>query len=188
MADDRQAQSEKAAKTLREAFEELGLDARTDPELKRTPENFAGLLQDLFCGLWETPPEISVTETKSEEMVLLKDMPFHSVCAHHLLPFFGRACIAYVPDGNLLGLGVLPRALKHFAARPQLQERLAEQVADFLQERALPKGVAVWLEARQMCVEMRGAQSPCHVETTAFRGCFREAEAQAAFLRRIRSA
>jgi len=97
-------------------------------------------------------------------------MPFHSLCAHHLLPFHGKVSVAYRPENVLAGLGSIPRALRHFARRPQLQERLTEQLAEHLYQALGPKGLVVQSTARHMCVEMRGAESPMDVVVLAVRG------------------
>ncbi|MEJ7553187.1 MAG: GTP cyclohydrolase I FolE [Aquificaceae bacterium] len=107
------------------------------------------------------------------EMVLVKDITIYSFCEHHLLPFFGKAHIAYIPDGIVCGLSKLVRSVRAFALRPQVQERLTNQIADFLVEQLKPKGVAVVLEMEHLCMSMRGVMSPGHLTvTSALRGLF----------------
>lgn len=107
------------------------------------------------------------------EMVLVKDIRVYSFCEHHLLPFFGKAHIAYIPDGYICGLSKLVRATRAFALRPQVQERLTDEIADFLEKKLKPKGVAVVMEMEHLCMSMRGVISPGHITTTsALRGAF----------------
>ena len=101
------------------------------------------------------------------EMVVVKDIPFYSLCEHHLLPFFGAAHVAYVPDGRVIGLSKIPRIVEMYARRLQVQERMTQQVADFLMERLAPKGVGVVLEATHLCAAMRGIRKPGTTMTTA---------------------
>ena len=109
-------------------------------------------------------------------------IPFHSLCAHHFLPFFGEAHIAYVPSNRLVGLSKLARAVEYIARRPQVQERLTEQIADLLDERLAPAGVMVVLDARHLCMEMRGVRSPGTTRTFAARGVFTDVARQKEFL------
>jgi GTP cyclohydrolase I len=107
-------------------------------------------------------------------MVVVKDIPFYSLCEHHLLPFFGTAAVAYIPRGRVIGLSKIPRIVEMYARRLQVQERLTQQVADFLNERLAPQGVGVVVEANHLCAEMRGIRKPGTVMTTsAVLGLFR---------------
>lgn len=153
-----------AADSLAAALRALGLDA--DPEMAGTPEAVAALLAEFRPG---PIPLCQPLPSSSRDLVVLRDLPFHSLCAHHLLPFFGHATIAYLPDQRIAGLGWFPRLLDALARRPQLQERLAGQLADEIERQLKPRGVAVRLVARQMCVEMRGARSPGQFEVEAHR-------------------
>lgn len=132
----------------------LGLDPGTD-ELRDTPRRAATALAELL-----TPRPFTMTtfpnEDGYEEMVLVRDIPFHSLCAHHLLPFRGIAHVAYVPDESIVGLSKLARTVEHFARRPQTQERLTRQIADVLDATLSPRGVAVVLQANHACMELRG--------------------------------
>jgi GTP cyclohydrolase IA len=156
-------------------IEILGLD-RADPNLVGTPERVAKMYLELFHGLTEGA-EPTVTFFPNEErytsMVMEKDIPFYSLCSHHFVPFYGHAHIAYVPNDKIIGLSKMPRILEFYARRPQLQERLTEQVATFLAEKLNPQGVMVVVEARHLCVEMRGVKKPgAMTVTSAIRGIF----------------
>ncbi|TMQ69843.1 MAG: GTP cyclohydrolase I [Candidatus Eisenbacteria bacterium] len=169
------AGSERAIAALIRA---LGLDPATEPELAETPARVADLYAEIFSGLdpasapalatFPTPP------STGEDLVLVRDLPFYSLCVHHFVPFFGRAHVAYLPGRRLLGISGMARVLQHHARRPQLQERLAAQVADHLERALEPRGVAVVLQARHLCMEMRGIRSPGTVETRTLRGALAE--------------
>jgi GTP cyclohydrolase I len=147
------------------------------PGLRRTPERIAELYEEIFSGLVRSPEDIlkPMEGEKHDEMVLLKDIPFFSVCEHHLLPFAGKAHIAYIPEGGrIVGLSALARALEVFAKRPQVQERLTAQLADLLMERLRPKGCMVIVDAEHLCISMRGIKKPgTRTVTSAVRGIFR---------------
>jgi GTP cyclohydrolase I len=156
-------------------IEILGLDP-ADPNLTGTPERVAKMYLELFQGLTEGA-EPKVTFFPNDEhytaMVIEKDIPFYSLCSHHFVPFYGHAHIAYVPNDKIVGLSKMPRILEFYARRPQLQERLTEQVAEFLAARLDPQGVMVVIEARHLCVEMRGVKKPGALTvTSAIRGIF----------------
>lgn len=138
-----------------------------DPEMIRTPGLVAGFLGDF---LPREAPSVTPMPTTSEDLVVLRDLPFYSLCAHHLLPFFGTCTIAVRPAGALAGLGWYPRVLQALSRRPQVQERLAAQLADHLHDAIGARSVGVRLVARQLCVEMRGARSCGSFEVTALRG------------------
>ena len=144
-----------------------GLDFPDDPEMANTPALVVGFLREF---LPQRPPITSTLPTSSTDPVLIAQMPYHSLCAHHLLPFFGECTIAYRPSGQLVGLGWFPRILECFARRPQLQERLCASLADVVMATLEPSAVVVKLTARQMCVEMRGTRSTGHFEVHARRG------------------
>ena len=156
-------------------IEILGLD-RSDPNLVGTPERVAKMYLELFSGITEGA-EPTVTFFPNDErytsMVMEKDIPFYSLCAHHFVPFYGHAHIAYVPNDKIVGLSKMPRILEFYARRPQLQERLTEQVATYLARKLDPQGVMVVIEARHLCVEMRGVKKPGALTvTSAIRGIF----------------
>lgn len=155
-----------AAETMDHCLAELGL--KGDPEMARTGERFTEFLSEYASTAPLRP--LSVFEVKGSGPVVVRGLPFHSLCAHHLLPFFGTADVAYLPDGRVVGLGGVPRLVEHHSRRPQLQERLAEQIADGLVEAIGPRALVVRLVARQMCVEMRGVRKPAEFEVLARRG------------------
>lgn len=150
---------------LRAALGQLGLSG--DPELDRTPERFAELLSEFSP---QPVPPCPPLPTRSHTPVVVRELRFHSLCAHHLLPFFGHCTIAYRPAGAIAGLGWFPRALDALARRPQLQERLAQDLADAVFEALTPHSVLVWVSARQMCVEMRGSRATATFEVSAAAG------------------
>lgn len=143
--------------------------------LRETPERIARMCTELFAGIDETAGEhlqktFSVNNT---DIVLEKDITFYSVCEHHLLPFYGKAHIAYVPNGRVVGLSKLARTVEVYARRPQIQEQMTVQIADALMEHLRPRGVMVMLEAEHMCMTMRGIKKPgSRTVTIAKKGCF----------------
>lgn len=146
------------------------------PGLKDTPARVAKMYAEIFAGL-ETPSEDLLKPIEGEshdEMVLLKDIPFYSMCEHHLLPFIGKAHIAYIPSGSIVGLSELAKALEHLAKRPQVQERLTSQLADMIMKKLKPKGCMVVIDAEHLCMSMRGIKkSGSRTVTSAVRGIFR---------------
>ena len=143
-------------------LDELGLD-RTDPNLLETDVRVAKMYLEMFQGLREgARPKVTTfpNDAGYSGMVMEKDIPFYSMCSHHFVPFYGHAHIAYIPSGRIVGLSKLPRILEFYAKRPQLQERLTEQVVTFLTEELKPHGAMVVIEARHLCVEMRGVKKP----------------------------
>ena len=163
------------ANHFRRIIDLLGLDA-TEPNLAGTPERVAQMYLEMFHGLSEgAEPEVTFfpNDERYQAMVMEKDIPFYSLCSHHFIPFYGHAHIAYIPNDKIAGLSKLPRILEFYAHRPQLQERLTEQVAGFLNEKLSPQGVMVVIEARHLCVEMRGVKKPgAKTVTSAIRGIF----------------
>ncbi len=163
------------AKHMARIMEELNLDL-ADPNFAETPERVAKMYLEMFHGLREgSEPKITTfpNDEGYHHMVIEKEIPFYSMCAHHFVPFYGHAHIAYIPESTIVGLSKLPRILEFYAKRPQLQERLTEQVAEFLWSKLAPQGVMVVIEARHLCVEMRGVKKAGAMTTTsALRGCF----------------
>jgi GTP cyclohydrolase I len=151
-----------------------------DPEragIKDTPQRVAKMYEEIFAGL-KTPSEEILNYIQGEshdEMVLLKDIPFYSVCEHHLLPFVGKAHVAYIPSGGkIVGLSELVKAVEILAKRPQVQERLTTQLAGLLMDRLKPKGAMVVIDAEHLCMSMRGVKKPgSRTVTSAVRGIFR---------------
>ena len=132
------------------------------PGLQETPKRVANMYEEIFAGLKQDPSKhLKFFDEKSnDEMVIVRDIPCYSMCEHHLLPFFGKAHIAYIPNDNkIIGLSKLARIVDNFAKRPQVQERLTDDIADFLNDEMKPKGIAVIIEAEHMCMTMRGARA-----------------------------
>lgn len=144
--------------------------------LERTPLRVAKALQFLTQGYFSKPDEILKSAMFKEDysqMVLVKDIELYSMCEHHMLPFFGKAHVAYIPDGHITGLSKIARVVELFARRLQVQERLTNQIKDCIQDVLNPQGVAVVIEAQHMCMQMRGIQKQSSVTTTsAFTGAF----------------
>ena len=164
-------------RAVREILEAVGEDPDREG-LQETPSRVARMYEEIFSGLDADPKEhlkIFNEGGRHEELVLVKDIPLYSVCEHHLLPFIGRAHIAYIPkDGQIIGLSKFARIVDCFARRPQVQERLTAQIADFLYEELEPLGVAVFIEAEHLCMTMRGARAAgSSTQTSALRGCMR---------------
>jgi GTP cyclohydrolase IA len=163
-----------AAPHLEAALRALGV-VPEGPHLAGTPARVAALWAQLFAGLDPAhAPDLAPFPNPSPGagMVIAAGLPFHSMCAHHLLPFFGRASVAYLPAATIVGLGTLPRLVDHHARRPTLQEEIAAGVADALGSALAPRGVGVHLAARHLCMEMRGARRRGRIETTLWRGAF----------------
>lgn len=166
---------EKIKKGVRLILEGIGEDIER-AGIKDTPERVAKMYEEIFAGLKEPGEEIlrPIEGESHDEMILIKDIPFYSVCEHHLLPFIGKAHIAYVPSGKIVGLSDLVKVLEHFAKRPQVQERLTTQLADTIMERLKPKGAMVIIDADHLCMSMRGIKKPgSSTVTSAVRGIFR---------------
>jgi GTP cyclohydrolase I len=155
----------------------LGLDVAAEPELRDTPGRVADLYRELFAGLdpARIPQPVTFPHEGRGDLVVVRDVPFHSLCVHHFVPFFGRALVAYLPGDRIVGISAAARLLEHYAARPQLQERIGQQLADHLERLVHPRGVAVILEARHLCMEMRGVRRYGMVETRTVRGELAEA-------------
>jgi len=164
---------------IRKAVLEMLLAIGEDPAregLMDTPARVAQMYEELFCGLSQDPKEVLRVgfEENYREMVILKDIPFYSMCEHHLLPFHGEAHVGYIPKGRVVGISKIARAVEILARRPQLQERLTGQVADCIMESIDPSGVGVVIEAQHLCMTMRGIRKQGSlVVTSATRGIFR---------------
>lgn len=171
---------EKMEKAVRMMLEAIGEDPEREG-LRDTPARVARMYDEIFCGLEEDPRKhLQVLFTEDhEEMVLVKDIPFYSMCEHHLLPFFGKAHVAYIPrKGKITGLSKLARAVETIAKRPQLQERLTCTIAEAVMESLNPLGVLVVVEAEHMCMTMRGIKKPgSKTLTSAVRGLFKTNQA-----------
>ncbi|MCS7215321.1 MAG: GTP cyclohydrolase I FolE [Thermodesulfovibrio sp.] len=164
---------------IRLILEGIGEDVER-PGIKDTPVRIARMCEEIFRGM--LPPDEDLLKCiegeTHDEMVLIKDIPFYSICEHHLLPFFGNAHIAYIPDGRIVGLSELPKALDYLSKKPQVQERLTSQLANLLMEKLKPKGCMVIIEAEHLCMSMRGIKKPnSKTITSAVRGIFRRSQA-----------
>jgi len=169
----------KIEKGIRLIIEGIGEDPDR-PGLKNTPQRVAEMYAEIFSGIAADTGELlkPMAGENHDEMVMIRDIPFYSVCEHHLLPFFGKAHIAYIPGaGKIVGISSLAKALEVFAKRPQVQERLTTQFADFIVGRLKPKGAMVVIDAEHLCMSMRGVKKPgSRVVTSAVRGIFRTKE------------
>jgi GTP cyclohydrolase I len=180
---------ESVARHMEGVLKELNLDLE-DPNFVDTPKRVAKMYLEMFHGLREgAQPKVTTfpNDEGYHHMVIEKEIPFYSMCAHHFVPFYGHAHIAYIPESEVVGLSKLPRILEFYAKRPQLQERLTEQVAEFLWTQLEPLGVMVVIEARHLCVEMRGVKKAGAMTTTsALRGCFADRMVREEFLALLR--
>lgn len=169
---------EKIEEAVKLLLEGIGEDCGREG-LRETPQRVARMYEEIFGGMDASAQEhLSRTfEAGSDGMVLEKDIFFYSTCEHHLMPFFGKAHIAYIPDGRVVGLSKLARTVEVFARRPQIQEKMTAQIADAIMENLRPKGAIVMVQAEHMCMAMRGVKKPgsCTV-TLACRGVFEEDE------------
>jgi GTP cyclohydrolase I len=168
---------------IRRAVREILLAVGEDPDregLQETPDRVARMYAEVFRGLHQDPADHLAKRftQKYDEMVTIKDITFASFCEHHLLPFHGRAHVAYIPRGQVVGLSKIPRVIEVLSRRPQVQEQLTEQIADLLVEQLDARGVAVVLEGSHSCMTIRGVQKPgSYYVTSAMRGAFRESVA-----------
>lgn len=165
---------------IRNAVREILVAVGEDPDregLRETPDRVARMYAEVFRGLHQDPREhlTKLFTQKYDEMVLIKDIGFESFCEHHLLPFIGKAHVAYLPNGKVIGLSKVPRVIDVLSRRPQMQERLTEEVADLLMKELDAKGVAVVIEASHSCMTVRGVHKPnSSLVTSAMRGAFKE--------------
>ncbi len=166
---------ERIAQAVREVLEAIGENPLREGLLE-TPRRIAETYAELFAGLYLDPLEVlgAGFQESHKEMVILKNIPFYSLCEHHFLPFHGQAHVGYVPEGRIVGASKIARTVDILARRPQLQERLTSQIADSIMEGLAPDGVAVVIEAEHLCLTMRGVQKPgTLLVTSAIRGGFR---------------
>lgn len=166
---------------IESAVREILLAIGEDPDregLQETPKRVANMYAEIFSGMEDDPKRhLKIfNESENDEMVVVRDIPMYSMCEHHLLPFVGKAHIAYIPcDGKVIGLSKLARIVDSFSKKPQIQERLTSQIADFLEENLSPKGIAVVVEAEHLCMTMRGARAAgAKTQTSALRGIMRK--------------
>lgn len=166
----------KIKEAVRLLLEGIGEDADREG-LKDTPDRVAKMYGEIFAGMEgdASEPLAKVFSIDNGEMVLEKDIVFYSMCEHHMMPFYGRAHIAYIPEGKVVGLSKLARTVEIYAGRLQIQERMTGQIADAVMEHLAPRGVMVMLEAEHMCMTMRGVKKPgTKTVSIAARGCFEE--------------
>ncbi len=165
---------------VKEILKYLGEDINREGLLD-TPKRVTKAWEFLCSGYKENPEEIlkkALFTSDNKEMVIIKDIELYSTCEHHLLPIIGKAYVAYIPDGKVIGLSKIPRVVDVFARRLQIQEQLTEQIAEIIDNAIHPKGVAVVINARHMCMEMRGVQKICSTTiTSSFKGIFKESNA-----------
>ena len=165
-------------------LEAIGEDINREGLIK-TPKRVAKAFEEICSGYFKDPKEVlndALFESTNNEMVVVRDIEFYSMCEHHILPFFGRVHVAYIPDKKVVGLSKIPRMVEVFARRLQIQEQLTEQIADAIMEVVKPKGVGVVIHARHMCMEMRGVKSKySYTSTSALRGIFLEEKTREEF-------
>ncbi|MDR0871867.1 MAG: GTP cyclohydrolase I FolE [Prevotellaceae bacterium] len=181
--------TEELAFHYKKIIELLGENAEREG-LVKTPERVAKAMEFLTQGYWQSPEEILRSAMFTEDykqMVIVKDIDFYSMCEHHLLPFFGKAHVAYVPNKHITGLSKIGRIVDVFSHRMQLQERLTTQIKECIQTTLKPLGVMVVIEAQHLCMQMRGVQKQHSVTTTSdFTGVFAEAKTREEFINLIR--
>jgi len=167
---------EKIKQAVKMLLEGIGEDVNREG-LAETPDRIARMYEEIFSGMREdaAEPLSKVFSTENNGMVLEKDIVFYSTCEHHLMPFYGKAHVAYIPNDKVVGLSKLARTVEIYAKRPQIQERMTGQIADAIMKNLAPQGVMVMLEAEHMCMTMRGVKKPgSKTVSTAVRGVFQE--------------
>jgi GTP cyclohydrolase I len=182
-----------ARSAIADAVRTILVNLGEDPEregLLKTPERVARAYEEIFAG-YDVDPESMINDaffdTEYNDMVVVKDIEFFSMCEHHMLPFFGKAHVAYIPDGKVLGLSKIPRIVEMYARRLQLQEKLTHEIADFIQELLNPRGVAVIMTGQHMCSMMRGVNKPdARMVTQVMYGAFQEREVRGQLNDRLR--
>ena len=182
--------TQQIAQHIQEIIRLLGEDAHREG-LVKTPTRVGEAMQFLTQGYMQNAEDIlrgALFEEDYRQMVVVKDIPFYSLCEHHMLPFFGKAHVAYIPNGKITGLSKIARVVDVFAHRLQVQERMTTQIKDCIQQTLNPLGVIVVIEAEHLCMQMRGVQKPHAVTTTSdFTGAFNRAETREEFMNLIRS-
>lgn len=181
--------TEAIAQHVTQLLQHLGEDPEREG-LQRTPERVGKAMQFLTQGYQQDPEAIlrsALFEEDYRQMVVVKDIPFYSLCEHHMLPFFGKAHVAYIPNGKITGLSKVARVVDVFARRLQVQERMTTQIKECIQNTLNPLGVMVVIEAEHLCMQMRGVQKPGAVTTTSdFTGAFNRPETREEFMNLIR--
>jgi GTP cyclohydrolase I len=179
--------------SIEKAVREILLEVGEDPDrqgLRDTPKRISSMYKELTSGYSVSPRELvngAIFDEKYDEMVIVRDIKFYSLCEHHLLPFFGKCHVAYVPNGRIIGLSKIPRIVEVFSRRLQVQERMTVQIADFLADILNPEGIAVVVEAYHLCMAMRGVKkAEANMLTSSMRGVFKEDDrTRSEFLRLI---
>lgn len=182
---------ERISQSAREILEAIGEDPDREGLLK-TPDRVARAYEEIMAGYRIDPNQLingALFEVDYDAMVIVNDIEFYSMCEHHMLPFFGHAHVAYIPNGKVIGLSKIPRIVEMFARRLQVQERMTQQIANFIQDAIMPQGVAVVLEAQHLCMMMRGVRKKeASMTTSAMLGVFRsKLETRMEFLNHIAS-
>lgn len=169
--------------SVKKAIKEILLEIGEDPKregLRDTPDRMERMYKEITAGYRTDPKEVineAIFHIKYDEMVVVKDIEFYSLCEHHMLPFFGKCNIAYIPNGKVVGLSKIPRIVEVFSRRLQVQERMTVQIAEFLKKELDPLGVAVVVEAYHLCMAMRGVKkSDANMLTSSMRGVFKKDE------------
>ena len=169
-------------------LEAIGEDVNREGLIK-TPKRVAKAFEEICSGYFKDPKEVlndALFDSTNNEMVVVRNIEFYSMCEHHILPFFGRVHVAYIPDKKVVGLSKIPRMVEVFARRLQIQEQLTEQIADAIMDVVKPKGVGVVIHARHMCMEMRGVKSKySYTSSSALRGIFLEEKTREEFFNLI---
>jgi len=186
--------SPKPSDTIAELIESLLVELGEDPDrqgLKATPDRVSRAMRELTNGYGVRPEEVvagAVFDQDYDEMVIVKDISFYSLCEHHMLPFFGQVHVGYLPKGKVIGLSKIPRLVEVFSHRLQIQEQLTREIAEALNVTLVPQGVGVVIEARHLCMEMRGVETPGgHMMTSCMLGTFRrDPRTRAEFLDLVR--
>ncbi len=180
---------EKIKQGVRLLLEGIGEDVNREGLLE-TPDRIARMCEEIYGGLYEDPDKHLAKQftVDNNEMVIEKDITFYSTCEHHLLPFYGKAHIGYIPNGKVVGLSKLARTVDVYARRPEIQEKMTSQIADALERCLNPQGVMIMLEAEHTCMTMRGIKKPgSKTVTTVVRGCFKDDyEKQKLFLQMVK--
>jgi len=174
----------KIENATKDILEAVGEDVNREG-LVKTPKRVAKAFEHICGGYFKDPKEVlneALFDSTNNEMVVVRNIEFYSMCEHHILPFFGRVSVAYIPDKKVVGLSKIPRLVDVFARRLQIQEQLTEQIADVIMETVSPKGVGVVIHARHMCMEMRGVESKhSYTSSSALRGVFTEQKTREEF-------
>lgn len=169
---------------------QLGSPEADDEHMLNTPMRVVEMYKEMFAGCVKSPDEAldTIFHSTTKQMIHVKNITFYSMCAHHLLPFFGTVSFAYIPDGKIVGISKIPRLIETFARRPQVQEKLTDEIVNSFQSIVRPKGCALIMRAYHMCAMVRGVKQPSsYTETTALSGSFYEPHIKAEFLQSVSS-